>query len=181
MWCGLGVEKVEPSVSKYKNWMREKFILNIYKNDEWAPLWAAEDKAQRVHAMMVYWYKLQWHLNVTCRGVKIRDFWLKQGKLKNSHKGGVVRVLCENFAQGTIHPPKCKIGFFQTAITSSFQIQIAHRLNLWTLDFPRFETRYSTHEMNFGKWLKCSQQLPKWGGTNCSVLAFLLCFPLFSP
>ena len=48
MWCGLGVEKVEPPISKIKNWMREKFILNIYKNDEWAPLWAAEDKAQRL-------------------------------------------------------------------------------------------------------------------------------------
>ena len=116
MWCGLGVEKVEPPVSKFKNWMREEFILNIYKNDEWAPLWAAEDKAQRVHAMMVYSYKLQWHLNVACRGVKIGDFWLKQGKLKNSHKGRVVRKfrtregwcasfahlkgVCEIFAQG---------------------------------------------------------------------------------
>ena len=48
MWCGLGVEKVEPPISKFKKWMREEFILNIYKNDEWAPLWAAEDKAQRL-------------------------------------------------------------------------------------------------------------------------------------
>ena len=71
----LEFEKVEPLVSKFKNWMREEFILNMYKNDEWAPLWAAEDKAQRVYAMMVYSYKLQWHLNVACRGVKIGDFF----------------------------------------------------------------------------------------------------------
>ena len=76
----LEFEKVEPPISKFKIWMREEFILNIYKNDEWAPLWAAEDKAQRVHAMMVYWYKLQWHLNVAYRGVKIEDFWLKTGE-----------------------------------------------------------------------------------------------------
>ena len=44
----LEFEKVEPPVSKFKNWMREEFILNIYKNDEWAPLWAVEDKAQRL-------------------------------------------------------------------------------------------------------------------------------------
>ena len=120
----------------------------------------------------------------------------------------------------------------QTAITSSFQLQIEHRLKLWTPDFPRFETRYSTHEINFGKWSKYAQQFPKWGGANfaqcshsydfrteilgrdrehafwkmltkenshkgmccvkishkgngwcefCCVLAFLPCFPLFSP
>lgn len=32
--------------------MREEFILNIYKNDEWASLWAVEDKAQRVLGIM---------------------------------------------------------------------------------------------------------------------------------
>ena len=69
----------------------------------------------------------------------------------------------------------------QMAITSSFQLQFTHRLKRWTPDFLSFETRYSTHEINFGKWSKCSQQLPKWGGANCSVLAFLPCFPLFSP
>ena len=115
MWCGFGVGKVEPLVSKFKNWMREEFILNIYKNDEWAPLWAAEDKAQRVHAMMVYWYKLQWHLNVACRGVKIGDFWLKQGKLKNSHKGRVVRkfrtrgCVVRKFRTRHYSPTLCKI------------------------------------------------------------------------
>ena len=88
-------------------------------------------------------------------------------KLKFSHKGGWCanfshkgggcasfahhKVVCEIFAQGTIHPCKCEIGFFQMAITSLFQIQIEYRLKLWTPDFPSFETRYSTHEMNFGK------------------------------
>ena len=95
MWCGLGVEKVESPVSKFKNWMREEFILNIYKNDEWAPLWAAEDKAQRVHAMMVYSYKLQWHLNVACRGVKIGDFFFFFRKT-GENKGGV-NSECQNW------------------------------------------------------------------------------------
>nr|CAN72228.1 hypothetical protein VITISV_013433 [Vitis vinifera] len=39
----------------------------------------------------------------------------------------------------------------QTAITSSFQIQIAHRLKRWPPDFSRFETKYGMHEMNFRK------------------------------
>ena len=61
---------------------------------------------------------------------------------------------CANFAQGTIHSCKCEIGFFQMAITSSFQIQIEHRLKLWTPDFPSFETTYGMHEMDFGKCSK---------------------------
>ena len=166
MWCGLGVGKVEPPVSKFKNWMREEFILNIYKNDEWAPLWVAEDKAQRVHGMMVYWYKLQWHLNVACRGVKIGDFWLKQGKQRRSEQ----RVLCENFAQGTIHPPKCKIGFFQVVITSSFQIQIAHRLKHWTPDFLSFKKRYGRHNLSSRKCSKNVSNSSKMGcGCNIPV------------
>ena len=52
---------------------------------------------------------------------------------------------------------KCNISVhgvhshLQTAITSSFQLQIMHRLKLWTPDFPSFETKYGMHEMNFGK------------------------------
>nr|CAN79035.1 hypothetical protein VITISV_004562 [Vitis vinifera] len=42
----------------------------------------------------------------------------------------------------------------QTAITSSFQLQIEHRLKLWTPDFPRFETTYGMNEINFGKILR---------------------------
>ena len=91
-------------------------------------------------------------------------------KLKFSHKGGWCanfshkgggcasfahhKVVCEIFAQGTIHPCKCEIRFFQMAITSSFQIQIEHRLKLWTPDFPSFETTYGMHEMDFGKCSK---------------------------
>ena len=54
----------------------------------------------------------------------------------------------------------------QTAITSSFQLQIKHRLNLWTPDFPSFETRYRMHNLSFRKWSKCAQKLPKWGGAK---------------
>ena len=61
---------------------------------------------------------------------------------------------CANFAQGTIHPCKCEIGFFQMAITSSFQIQITYRLKHWTLDFLSFKTTYGMHEMDFGKCSK---------------------------
>ena len=52
---------------------------------------------------------------------------------------------------------KCNISVhgvhnhLQTAITSSFQLQIEHRLKLWTPDFPSFETRYGMNKMNFGK------------------------------
>ena len=42
----------------------------------------------------------------------------------------------------------------QMAITSSFQIQIEHRLKLWTPDFPSFETTYGMHEMDFRKCSK---------------------------
>ena len=55
-------------------------------------------------------------------------------KLKNSHKGGVVRKfrtrggVVRIFRTSTIHPPFCNFGFFQMVITFSFQIQIAHRL-----------------------------------------------------
>ncbi|WKA10539.1 hypothetical protein VitviT2T_028105 [Vitis vinifera] len=36
----------------------------------------------------------------------------------------------------------------QTAITSSFHLQIAYRLKRWTPDFPSFETRYGMHNLN---------------------------------
>ena len=57
--------------------MREEFILNIYKNDEWAPLWAVEDKAQRVLGIMEQRNEAQ-RLGIgECRGENP----------KNSHKG----------------------------------------------------------------------------------------------
>ena len=108
-------------------------------------------------------------------------------KLKNSHKGRVVRkfrtrgcvvrVLCENFAQGTIHPPKCKIGFFQMAITSSFQIQIAHRLKQWTPDFLSFKTTYGMHNLSSRK---CSKNVSNSSKMGCGCnIPFQLCTVVF--
>ena len=64
--------------------MREEFILNIYKNDEWAPLWAVEDKAQRVLGIMFKEMRL--------RGLGLGRVGME--KLKFSHKGG----WCANFS-----------------------------------------------------------------------------------
>ena len=118
-------------------------------------------------------------------------------KLKNSHKGrvvrkfrtrgcvvrkfrtreGVVRVLCENFAQGTIHPSKCKIGFFQMAITSSFQIQIAHRLKHWTPDFLIFKKRYGMHNLSSRK---CSKNVSNSSKMRCGCnIPVQLCTVVF--
>nr|CAN60843.1 hypothetical protein VITISV_042885 [Vitis vinifera] len=47
----------------------------------------------------------------------------------------VVKWRCDISAHGL-----CR--HLQTAITSSFQLQIEHRLKLWTPHFPRFETTY---------------------------------------
>ena len=58
----------------------------------------------------------------------------------------------------------------QMAITSSFQLQFAHRLKRWTPDFPSFEMRYSIH--NLSSW-KCSKMCPtvaKWG-CGCNISA----------
>ena len=62
----------------------------------------------------------------------------------------------------------------QTAITSSFHLQIAYRLKRWTPDFQSFPTRYCMHNLNFGKWSRCVQQLPKWGcGCEIGIFHFL--------
>ena len=42
----------------------------------------------------------------------------------------------------------------QTTITSSFHLQIAYRLKLWTPDFPRFEKRYHMHNLSSRKCFK---------------------------
>ena len=112
-------------------------------------------------------------LRTRLKGLELGRVGMK--KLKNSHKGRVVRnfaqgdVLCENFAQGTIHPPKCEIGFFKMAITSSFQIQIAHCLKHWTSDFLRFKTTYGMH--NFSS-RKCSKNV-----SNSSKMGAVATFP----
>ena len=61
----------------------------------------------------------------------------------------------------TKHPSKwgrgCEISAYalrvhlQTAITSSFQLQFAHRLKCWNPDFPSFETMYSIHNLSSSK------------------------------
>ena len=42
----------------------------------------------------------------------------------------------------------------QTTITSSFHLQIEYRFNLWTPNFPRFETRYHIHNLSSRKCFK---------------------------
>nr|CAN83803.1 hypothetical protein VITISV_040701 [Vitis vinifera] len=50
-------------------------------------------------------------------------------------------------------------GCLQMAITSLFQLELSYRLKRWTPDFSSFEKRYSIHEMDSRKYLKCVQQL----------------------
>ena len=80
--------------------MREEFILNIYKNDEWAPLWAAEDKAQRLGIG-------------EGRDEEIEKFSQGKGYAKISHKGGCYAKISHKggcyakFSYNTIHSPFC--------------------------------------------------------------------------
>ena len=100
-------------------------------------------------------------------------------KLKNSHKGGVVRKfrtrggVVRIFRTSTIHLPKCEVRFFQMAITSSFQIQIAHRLNHWTPDFLRFKKTYDMHNLSSKKCSKSSKM-----GCGCNI-SVQLCTVIF--
>ncbi|RVW64471.1 ATP synthase subunit a [Vitis vinifera] len=100
----------------------------------------------------------------------IHDFVSNPGKLKNSHKGRVVRKfrtrggVMRKFRTSTIHPPKCKIGFFQMVITSSFQIQIAHRLKHWTPNFLSFKKRYGMHNLSSRK---CSKNVSNSSKMRC--------------
>ena len=71
----------------------------------------------------------------------VRNFRTPQGGVRISHRALFTRA-------------NAKLDFFQMAITSSFQIQIEHRLKLWTPDFPSFETTCGIHEMDFGKCSK---------------------------
>ena len=45
----------------------------------------------------------------------------------------------------------------QTTITFLLQLQIAHRLKRWTLEFPSFKTKYSMHNLSSRK---CSKMCP---------------------
>ena len=54
-------------------------------------------------------------------------------------------------------------GCLQTAITSSFELQFAHRLKCWTPNFPSFEMKYSIHQMESRKCSKSVQHfLSSW-------------------
>ena len=44
------------------------------------------------------------------------------------------------------------------ALTSSFQLRIAHRLKHWIADFPSFEKTYSMHQMDSRKCSKSVKQ-----------------------
>ena len=57
------------------------------------------------------------------------------------------------------------------AITSSFQLWIAHCLKRWIADFPSFEMTYSMHEMGSKKCSKSCCAL------EFFMLDFSLCFP----
>ena len=94
--------------------MREEFILNIYKNDEWAPLWAVEDKAQRVLGIME-------QRNETQRlGIGEGRY----GETEIFAQGGVV---CEFFAQGRgvceFRTPQGGVRNFRTGHYSPVQMR----------------------------------------------------------
>ena len=64
--------------------------------------------------------------------------------------------------EGNFHSPFCSCEIpvgalrdrLQTAITSSFQLQIMYCLKHWTPDFPSFEMRYSIHNLSSRKCSK---------------------------
>ena len=63
------------------------------------------------------------------------------------------------------------------AVTSLFQLRIAHCSKHWIVDFLRFKMIYSMQKMDFGK---CSKSANK--DCSCCPLFSSLCFPLcFSP
>ena len=50
--------------------------------------------------------------------------------------------------------PSAWSDWFLMAITPSFQLQIAHCLKNWIVDFPSFKTTYSMHKLNSRKCSK---------------------------
>ena len=55
--------------------------------------------------------------------------------------------------------PSSWCSWIPMAITSSFQLQFAHRLKFWTSDFPSFEKIYGMYKMDPRKCSKCVLQL----------------------
>ena len=63
--------------------------------------------------------------------------------------------------------PLAQSDWLVMAVTSSFQLQIAHRLNKWIVDFLGFEMVYSMHQLDFKKCSKsvcydCHQEYALW-------------------
>ena len=65
----------------------------------------------------------------------------------------------------------------QNTITSSFQIQIVHRLKCWTPDFPRFETTYGIHNLSSMKCSKMRPTVTKWGAA--ATFQLIVCTVVF--
>ena len=55
--------------------------------------------------------------------------------------------------------PSAWCNWLPRAITSSFQLRLAHRLKRLITDFSRFETTYSIHKLSSSKCSKSVQQL----------------------
>ena len=63
--------------------------------------------------------------------------------------------------------PSARSDWLAMAVTSSFQLQIVHRLKHWIFDFLSFEMVYSTHQLDFRKCSKsgyhnCHQEYALW-------------------
>nr|CAN65427.1 hypothetical protein VITISV_000642 [Vitis vinifera] len=74
--------------------------------------------------------------------------------------------------------PSAWSDWFAMAVTSSFQLQIVHRLKHWIVDFLRFEMVYSMHQLEFRKCSKsgcynCHQEYASWQ----ILLTFSPCIP----
>ena len=108
----------------------------------------------------------------------MRKFRTRECVVRNSHKGGCCAKIshqimcCAKFAQGTIHPCKCEIGFFQMAITSLFQIQIENCLKHWTPDFLSFKMTYGMHNLSSRKFSKNVSNSSKMGAAATFPLSF---------
>ena len=92
--------------------MREEFILNIYKNDEWAPLWVVEDKAQRVLGIMKQRNETQrlgigegryGETEIFAQGRGVCEFRTPQGGVRNFRTGHYSPVQMRNWILSNGH------------------------------------------------------------------------------
>ena len=84
--------------------------------------------------------------------------------LRNSRNKRLISQQCKNL-------PSAWSDLLAMAVTSSFQLQIVHRLKHWIVDFLRFKMVYSTHQLDFRK---CSKS----GLHDCHLECFMLDFSL---